>query len=817
MTKYFLCGAAIAALLSAPSADAADVTSSWGPAVYNWSGFYAGAVAGAAWGQYDPRTATVSDGYLDAANAAAVTAAGTQSIKTNGFVTGIEGGYNWQTGQWLIGLEADLEAVHLLGQTSSGGIAYPDAVPPHKAPGDVFAVFSSAQNDWLLTARPRLGFVASNNWLFYATGGLAVTRLHTDTSFADDNPNHFAEETGKVETTKVGYAVGGGVEAPLTNRLSVKADYLHVGFGNTAGISTANNLLTAFPAQVFTHSSDLKADMVRVGLNYRFDAPDAPSPHASLLPLKAPPLLKAPPSSFDDWQVEVGARLWFSSGREQEGLLFSPPPTAFVSNLNYTGMNAISGETFARVDHTSGFFVKGNLGAGGFDQGHLNDEDFPAVNAYSNTLSNLSGHIDYATIDIGYNFFRTPNAKLGAFVGYNYYQQGINAYGCTQLAGDLGCLAPPSGTLGITEYDHFHALRLGLSSQVMLTDRLRLTADAAYLPWVSYQGLDTHDTALELFPDADNAGNGMMLEAALDYDVTANWSVGVGGRYWAWNMSNNGSSTFIDVTGATPSSSEPSGFTAARYGMFIQSSYRWGAPTPATSATALPTKAPVSASSAASGAMNWTGFYIGGHMGGGWGDDRWSDPFAATPGLNGFINVPGFGDITRATGPLGGGQIGANWQTGSWVLGVQADASAADIKGQNSCFTGLGGVLCGRLINALGTLTGRFGYAWDRSLAYVKGGGAWIDTTYSVFGNTDFLTLGSSSTTLNDWGWTVGAGAEYAITNHWTTFAEYDHIGAPSANPSFPTVTTINAARIAVKQSVDLFKVGVNYKFDFGS
>lgn len=98
MSKYLLCGAALAALLTAPSADAADLTPSWGPAPYNWSGFYAGAVAGAAWGQYDPRTATVDDGYLDAADAAAVTAAGAQSIKTNGFVTGIEGGYNFQTG-----------------------------------------------------------------------------------------------------------------------------------------------------------------------------------------------------------------------------------------------------------------------------------------------------------------------------------------------------------------------------------------------------------------------------------------------------------------------------------------------------------------------------------------------------------------------------------------------------------------------------------------------------------------------------------------------------------------------------------------------
>jgi len=268
---------------------------------------------------------------------------------------------------------------------------------------------------------------------------------------------------------------------------------------------------------------------------------------------------------------------------------------------------------------------------------------------------------------------------------------------------------------------------------------------------------------------------------------------------------------FIDLTGATFFGSEPSGFTAARYGVFIQSSYRWGGPAPTTSAS-MPTKAPV----LASGAMDWTGFYVGAHLGGGWSDDRWSDPFASTVGAGGFVNVAGFGDITRATGPLGGGQIGANWQAGSWVLGVQADASAADIIGQNSCFTGLGGVLCGRTIHALGTLTGRVGYAWDRLLAYVKGGGAWVDTTYSVFGNTDALSLGSGRTTLNSWGWTIGAGVEYAITDHWTTFAEYDHIGLPSTTVPFPTVAVINAATIAVKQSVDLFKVGVNYKFDFG-
>jgi hypothetical protein len=55
------------------------------------------------------------------------------------------------------------------------------------------------------------------------------------------------------------------------------------------------------------------------------------------------------------------------------------------------------------------------------------------------------------------------------------------------------------------------------------------------------------------------------------------------------------------------------------------------------------------------------------------------------------------------------------------------------------------------------------------------------------------------------------------LTNNWTTFAEYDHIGLPSAAAPFPSVAVVNAAAINVRQSVDLFKLGVNYKFDLAT
>jgi opacity protein-like surface antigen len=784
------------------------------PAAYAWTGWYVGVTGGLAHGQYDTTSSFVSGiSTPTVADPATLNAAGRQAIKQTGFATGIEGGYNWQAGNWVLGLEGDLQALHLQKASNSNSVA----VPFTTMFGPAAFTFSSYGNaDWLLTARPRIGYVTPNHWLVYATGGLAVTQLQTDFVYSNEllNFNFPSFESGRVNTLKAGYVAGAGIEAPLTGRLSLKAEYLHVGFGNTAGQMTGNSGLESFsPAPVFSHSSDLKADIVRAGLNYRFGDAGAASLDTPITALKSPPW-QDPRSILSDWNVETGARVWFSTGREQEGpLLGTSLPPSLVSFLTYSSLGAVSEETFARADHASGFFVKGNLGAGGINGGHLNDEDFPAFLTYSNTLSSASGHLGYATIDAGYSFLKTPDARLGAFVGYNYYAQGLNTFGSRQLAGDsasTGATGDPN-FLGITKYTNLNSLRVGLSSQFMLNDRLRFTGDFAYLPSVSYSGVDDHLERQFLLPGATNTGNGVMLEAVLDYYITHNWSVGAGLRYWAWNAGLS-ASPFEFLANPASGGFQPEGHSVERYGVFLQASYRFGDDAPSESTLAV--KAPTPASAP----MNWSGVYVGGHFGGGFSNDRWSDPFGSTvgPSVPGFTgtNVAGFGDAIRATGALGGGQIGANWQTGAWVFGAQADLSATNITGQSSCFTGLGGVLCGRSIDTIGSFTGRVGYAWDRSLAYVKGGAAWTDTTYRVLGNTDSLTLGVGSTNLNTMGWTAGLGIEYALTNHWTTFAEYDHIGLPATNVALPNVAVIGTAPIAVTQSVDLFKVGMNYKFD---
>ena len=168
-----------------------------------------------------------------------------------------------------------------------------------------------------------------------------------------------------------------------------------------------------------------------------------------------------------------------------------------ASRLIWGNLDSLSGETYGRVDHVSGWFVKGFLGAGGIYNGKLNDEDFPARggpgNAYSNTLSSSTGSIGYATIDLGYSFWKSPGAKLGPFVGYSYYTQHVNSFGCAQIAAGAACAGTLPNYLIISEDDSFNSLRVGVSAEYMLTDKLKFVGDAAYLPLVGFSGVDEHN------------------------------------------------------------------------------------------------------------------------------------------------------------------------------------------------------------------------------------------------------------------------------------------------------------------------------------
>jgi opacity protein-like surface antigen len=776
--------AAFCATMGSP-ASAADIlpTKKDAPdALYNWTGFYGGLNVGA-FGAYDPTTSTGPGPYFGPTSvySGAVSAVGKQSINPIGFLGGSQIGYNWQNGHLVGGLEAGLDYLHLNG-SANGAAAYPGF------PGTVFLVSAYANADWLLTIRPRVGY-AADNWLFYATGGLAAAEPRVDYMFTDSTGGPFrAIQSAVQNSARLGYAIGGGVEWGLTDQLSLKAEYLHVGFDRTTATQTGSNI----PRQAFQQSADLRGDFFRVGFNYRFGGPDG---------WFSAPAWSAAEAAKSDWEFDVGSRTWLSTGKiGAPNPLFNSPPTPQLlsSRIVFSDLNGLAGETFARLDHSSGFFAKGFLGAGAILNGHQNDEDFPAAFVYSNTVSSASGHIGYADVDVGYSLFRAPGAKFGPFVGYNYYSEHINTYGCAQIAGDYTC-AVPQAAEGLVQDGVYSSLRLGLSSEFMLTNRLKFTADAAYLPWVNFQGQDDHDFRQLLLPERAPRGDGVMLEASLDYRLTNNWSVGAGARYWTWNT-RDGSVTF-DFQAFPVTFIEPARYNSERYGVFVQSDYRFGDTTPLTPEGSADAEAPA----------NWTGLYIGGHLGGGFSDTHWSDPFGSTS-IGSKVNFAGFGDATHATGPLAGAQIGANWQTGHWVIGAEADGAWADFRGENTCFSGIGGVNCQHAVNSIFDLAARGGFAWDRSLIFAKAGGAWTSAHYNLYGDTYRLALGTGSASAITAGWLLGGGLEYALSDKWSTVVEYDHIGGVNAAPSFPTVAVINTAHIGVSQSVDMFKLGLNYK-----
>lgn len=800
----------------------ADTAPAPAPAA-RWSGFYAGINVGATRGSFDPSTATGGGNFLhNPHNLAAIDAAGRQEIKPTGFTGGSQIGYNWQAGRLVLGVEADLNYVHLNGAASSGAVHYPH---PQWFDGgheiNQFVVTSYAEASWLATVRPRLGLTVDGGWLLYATGGLAATRLNGDFVFTDaashySEPDVVAMQSARIDNVlRFGWALGGGVETSITDRLSLRAEYLHADFGRLTAIETSNNISQNFagaPIQRFVQSARLTADMVRVGLDYKLDAGIFPSPpearasaFADVGPTKAP-LWKVAAVPASAWEFDVGSRLWFNTGTiGAPQPLLNVPGNVLTSRLVYSGLDALAGETFARVDHEGGVFAKGFLGAGRISKGQLNDEDFPGDFAYSNTVSSTAGNLAYAAVDLGYTFLKAPGARVGAFVGYAWYNQHVNGYGCTQVAGDDTCvgLAPTFNVFA--EDNRIRAFRLGLSSRFMLTDTLAFTADAAFVPASQLEGQDDHNARELLIAEQAGQGDGVMLEGVLDWYVTPNWHVGAGGRYWTWN-SRTGTWSFDFLGKPSANVVEPARFTTERYGVFLQTGYRWG-DTTRTTGDGRPVDAPP-----ASAPMTWTGLHVGAHLGGGHSRTDWADPFPTTGS-----NIAGFGDKPRGGGALGGGQIGADWQLGAFVLGIEGAISAADLRSEDTCFSGLGGVNCEAVVAGLGTVTGRVGFAWARSLVFAKGGAAWARSRYGLNADTWAVTLGLGAETVTSAGWVAGGGLEYALTDHWTTRVEYEHIGFGSDTVVFPTVTTIGAQPIAIRPSIDLVKLGVNYRFDLAT
>ena len=167
--------------------------------VYNWGGFYAGANVGYNWGKIT-----------------------NNSTEPDGIAGGLQAGYNWQSGNFVLGGETDIQAT---------------------AADDTFASYKFS-NPWFGTLRARAGY-AWKNILVYGTAGFAYGGVTAE---------KFGLDESKTET---GWTAGLGMEVGFAPNWSAKAEYLYMDLGNRYYTTTAAN-------------NGLQTSLIRFGINYHF-------------------------------------------------------------------------------------------------------------------------------------------------------------------------------------------------------------------------------------------------------------------------------------------------------------------------------------------------------------------------------------------------------------------------------------------------------------------------------------------------------------------------------------------------------------------
>jgi outer membrane immunogenic protein len=283
----FIAGAAVmaGALAGVTAASAADMaprmyTKAPIPvAVYDWTGFYIGGNLGYSWGrartdgnETGTQSVSVFTGNILLPGFPVVTTLPTTPLSgranVNGFIGGGQAGYNWQRGTWLFGLETDIQGS---GERGSSDVC---AFTAGCATGTGLLT-ANYKLDWFGTARGRIGILPTDRVLLYATGGLAYGGLSATAPLI---PLSWG-------STHAGWTLGAGAEAAIDRNWSIKLEYLYMDLGDVGdGTTTATNVVTQLGVPVrfntvttttFTSafSTRFTDNILRVGVNYRFDAP----------------------------------------------------------------------------------------------------------------------------------------------------------------------------------------------------------------------------------------------------------------------------------------------------------------------------------------------------------------------------------------------------------------------------------------------------------------------------------------------------------------------------------------------------------------
>ena len=240
MKKFLLTSAlAVLSVGSAYAADLARPAYTPPPPVYTWTGLYWGVNVGYSWGHAKDEVTLLGVGTFS------------ESQKVDGVVGGFQSGYNYQFGQWVLGLETDFQAS---GQKGSEVLQITNAAP---------AAFLSTDHKlkWFGTSRSRLGVLWTPNTLLYGTFGVAYGQVQEDAIIS----RGVRSASLTFKDWKAGWTAGAGIETTLGNGWTAKLEYLYVDLGRTESTIATPGLGTlAATSRRFTD------DIVRVGFNYKW-------------------------------------------------------------------------------------------------------------------------------------------------------------------------------------------------------------------------------------------------------------------------------------------------------------------------------------------------------------------------------------------------------------------------------------------------------------------------------------------------------------------------------------------------------------------
>jgi len=223
-------------------------------APYDWTGFYAGLHGGYGWGDVDTHTTYLPSPPVFNGDPFS------QSTDIDGFLGGIQAGFNWQNGNFVFGVEGDISYTGIDGTSTVGPLLlFGGGIDP----GSSQTV--NAEMDWFGTLRLRSGITAGERFLIYATGGLAVGNV--EYSVVTDFVGPPFLYPGSSSDTEFGWTLGAGGEFAAGNGWSIKGEYLYFDLGGSTIV--ASPVAPNPPFQVQT-SHDLTGHIVRIGVNRKF-------------------------------------------------------------------------------------------------------------------------------------------------------------------------------------------------------------------------------------------------------------------------------------------------------------------------------------------------------------------------------------------------------------------------------------------------------------------------------------------------------------------------------------------------------------------